>query len=107
MRTGEVRKERATATFCCWPRERWLIGWRARPAPPPRRARVGAPPPPRPPRRTPPRRLAHHVVAEGRHLAGVRQEQGADDPDQRRLAGAVGADDAVYLAARDGKGNGV
>src|SRR5450759_3997987 len=24
--TGEVRNERATATFCCCPRERWLIG---------------------------------------------------------------------------------
>ncbi len=35
------------------------------------------------------------------HVAVVRQQQRADDADQRRLAGAVGADDAEDLAALD------
>ena len=38
--TGEVRNDRATAIFCCCPRDRWLIGSYALSTSKPRRSRI-------------------------------------------------------------------
>ena len=47
------------------------------------------------------RAVAPHVEAEHRPLAGVGRQQAADQADRRRLAGAVGAEEADDLARRD------
>ena len=45
--------------------------------------------------------LAPRVAAEQPDLAGVLAEQAEQDPDSRRLAGAVGSEETVHLAAGD------
>ena len=128
--TGEVRNDRATAIFCCCPRERWLIGSSARSHSNPSRSRMPGSrrlislrrkavhpaeeqqvldrrhvPEERRVRRHAVdqrpdlRRVSHDVEAEDASLAGVRQQQRAHDADERALAGAVGAEHAVDLAA--------
>ncbi len=42
IRRGEVRNARATATFCCWPRDRCSMGSRRYRASRPRRSRISA-----------------------------------------------------------------
>ena len=44
--------------------------------------------------------VLHHVASQHPGGAGVRQQQGHEDPEQRGLAGAVGTDHAVELARR-------
>src|ERR1035437_2615412 len=46
-------------------------------------------------------RLRHDVPAEDHRAAGVRREERAEDPDQRRLAASVRAEDAGYTAGLD------
>ena len=45
--------------------------------------------------------VALDVVAEDLDASGVERQQRADEPDERRLAAAVGAEDPVHLAALD------
>ena len=40
MRRGDVRNARATATFCCWPRDRCSMGSRTQRVSRPRRSRI-------------------------------------------------------------------
>src|SRR5207237_1794187 len=48
-------------------------------------------------------RLGHHVPAEHQRCAGVRGQQRAENPDQRRFAAAVGTEDARDAACPDGQ----
>ena len=133
--TGEVRSARASATFCCVPRERFSIALRA-----PRDVGVDPVEDQRDPLAGLPRGqpvepggvgevlgrrhlleergfdrdAVHHrahrpglgdVVAEDARGAAVRQEQGGERPEQRRLPRAVLAEDRDALAAADLEGD--
>ena len=49
------------------------------------------------------RGVAPRVAAEQADVAGVLAQQPEQHPDGRRLAGAVGAEEAVHLAPGDGE----
>src|SRR5213076_839177 len=78
--TGDVSSARASATFCCIPRDRCSIASL---------------------RRADGARLLERVVPEHASLAALVEEERGQEPDQRRLARAVLTQDRDALAAVD------